>query len=396
MTSDRLVGETAFVPAVATDDVAYINSKVLTWAIDRSRMSRADVAAKVKVSEQQIREWERKKNPPFKKARELARVLQFPFGYFYLGKPPQDDLPIPDFRRLGREYRPTPEFLQLLNDVLVRQDWFRDHLKEAGRPKELKFIGEFSVDSNVSDVAVDIRRTLKITPELRGSISSWTEYLSTLVRNAEEAGILVMRSSVVGNSTNRQLSTKEVQGFAIADPVVPMVFVNSGDFKAAQIFTFAHELAHLWIGQSAITNPDETAPDTNRIEAFCNRVAASVLLPKNEFSSAWDNMHADSRLAVLPRRFWVSSLVVLRRAHDLERLSTEDFHELVEVERGKLTKAKKPGGGDFYRTLVVRMGSKFTYSVVGEVNRNKLLIRDAARLLSISPRSLAKFAEMAK
>ena len=113
-------------------------------------------------------------------------------------------------------------------------------------------------------------------------------------------------------------------------------------------------------------------------------------------AAAWDNLHPDSRIAVLPRRFWVSSLVILRRAHELGRLSTPEFHELVDKERAKLQKAKKPGGGDFYRTLVVRMGSRFTYSVVGEVNQNRLLIRDAARLLSISPRSLAKFAEMAK
>jgi Zn-dependent peptidase ImmA (M78 family) len=107
-------------------------------------------------------------------------------------------------------------------------------------------------------------------------------------------------------------------------------------------------------------------------------------------------MHPDPRTAVLPRWFWVSSLVILRRAHELGRLSTPEFYERVDQERSKLQKVKKPGGGDFYRTLVVRMGSRFTHSVVGEVNQNKLLIRDAARLLSISPRSLAKFAEMAK
>ena len=382
-------------PATAAD-VAYINSKILTWALNRSRMSRSDIAGRVKVSEQQIRSWEHNESPPFNKARALAKVLQFPFWYFFLQKPPQDDVPIPDFRRLAKEYRPTPEFLQLLNDVLVRQDWYSDFLRETGRLSKHPFVGSFAVGNKVTDVANDIRKTLNITPELRGSISSWTEYLSTLVRNAEEAGILVMRSSVVGNSTNRPVSTKEVQGFAIADPVVPLVFVNSGDFKAAQIFTFAHELAHIWIGQSAITNPDETEPDTNRIEAFCNNVAAAVLLPTNEFSAAWENVHPDSRLAVLTRRFWVSSLVVLRRAHELERLSTPQFVDLIGEERQKLTKAKKPGGGDFYRTLAVRMGSKFTYSVIGEVNRNHLLVRDAARLLSVTPRSLMKFAEMAK
>lgn len=383
-------------PAVAADDVAYINSEILTWALSRSRLSRAEVAAKVKVSEQQIRSWERDVLPPFRKARALAKVLQIPFGYLYLPDPPDHDLPIPDFRRLGNAYTPTPEFLRLLNDVLVRQDWFKDYLKESGRPNRLPFIGEFSPASKVTDVAADIRKTIRMSPELRNSTSSWTEYLSTLVRNVEEAGVLVMRSSVVGNSTNKPLSTKEVQGFAVADPIAPVVFVNSGDFKAAQIFTLAHELAHLWIGQSAITNPDETQPGANPVEAFCNRVAASVLLPANEFSAAWDSTHPDSRVAVLPRRFWVSSLVVLRRAHELDRLAPAEFHELVERERAKLHKAKKGGGGDFYRTLVVRMGARFTHSVIGEVNGERLLVRDAARLLSISPKALSKFAEMAK
>lgn len=379
-------------------DIAYVNAEVLSWALRRTRLPRAEVAKRAKVNEEQLRAWEEEEGeyPPFKKARDLARILQLPFGYFFLPAPPAEDLPLPDFRRLGRDYRPSPEFIQLLNDVLVRQDWYRDHLKDLGRPSKLRFVGAFNVQDKVSDVAADIRNTLKITRELRTTVSSWSEYLSTLVRSAEEAGVLVMRSSVVGNSTNLSLNTREVQGFAIADSMAPLVFVNSGDFKAAQLFTFAHELAHIWIGQSAIANPDETAPDTNRVEGFCNRVAASVLLPASEFLAAWDQTRPDVRAAVLPRRFWVSSLVVLRRAHELGRLSASDFHTLLQEERQKLQRTKQPGGGDFYRTLAVRMGARFTYSVVGAVNQDKLLIRDAARLLSISPRTLAKFAEMAR
>lgn len=44
-------------------------------------------------------------------------------------------------------------------------------------------------------------------------------------------------------------------------------------------------------------------------------------------------------------------LVILRRAHELDRLTTPEFHELVEEERGKLQRTKKPAGGDFYRTV---------------------------------------------
>jgi Zn-dependent peptidase ImmA (M78 family) len=375
-------------------DLAHITPGILTWAIGRSGMNRARIATKLKVEENHIKEWEEGTPLPFEKARSAAKLLQIPFGYFFLAEPPNDSLPLPDRRRLGPHYTPTPEFLQFLNDVLVRQDWYSDHLRTMGHPSKKAFIGSFALTDRVTDVAADIRNTLKIKSDLRNTISSWAEYLSALVRNAEDAGILVMRSSVVGNSTSRPITTDEVQGFAIADPVVPIVFVNSGDYKAAQVFTFAHELAHLWIGQSAITKTDETEIDTDRVEAFCNRVAADVLVPQNEFQYAWDNSRPERRLETLPRRFWVSSLVILRRAHESGKISVGQFHELLAAERAKIRRGKKASGGDFYRTLFIRMGNKFTHSVMRELARDNLLVKDAARLLSVSPKTLPKIAEV--
>ena len=353
--------------AVSGADLAYITPAVLTWAIARSQLARPQIATKLKIEESHLQEWERGTPPPFEKARAAAKLLRVPFGYFFLPSPPTDALPIPDRRRLGRHYKPTPEFLQLLNDVLVRKDWYEDHLRTTSRPSKRPFVGSFELTSRVSDVAANIRDTLKVQPDLRNTISSWSEYLSALVRNADGVGILVMRSSVVGNSTSRPVTTDEVQGFAIADPMVPVVFVNSGDYKAAQVFTFAHELAHLWIGKSAITKTNETEVDRDRIEAFCNKVAADVLVPPSEFQHAWDSTRPDRRLDALPRRFWVSSLVILRRAHDMGRIPTLKFHELRRAERAKMSRGKKTGGGDFYRTLFVRMGNNFTHSVVREV-----------------------------
>lgn len=377
-------------------DLAHITPSILTWAISRSRLTRPQIATKLNVDEVNLHSWEKGTPPPFEKARAVAKLLQFPFGYFFLQHPPTDELPLPDRRRLGKSYRPTPEFLQLLNDALVRQDWYRDYLRSAGRPSKLKFVGSFDSKARVSDVAADIRDTLGIKPELRHTISSWTEYLSALVRNAEDLGILVMRSSVVGNSTNRPITTDEVQGFAATDSIAPLVFVNSGDYKAAQVFTFAHELAHIWIGESAITKSDETEADTDRVEAFCNRIATDVLVPPNEFQASWDSVGSERRLDILPKRFWVSTLVILRRAHELGRLSTDEFHALRSAEREKLRRGTKAGGGDFYRTLFVRMGNTFTHSVVSEVTRDNLLVRDAARLLSVSPKTLTKVMEVAR
>jgi Zn-dependent peptidase ImmA (M78 family)/transcriptional regulator with XRE-family HTH domain len=378
-------------------DLAYINPKILKWAIARSGITKSHLAEKLNCEESHIEQWENATPIPFEKARKAAKLLQVPFGYFYLPTVPDDGLPLPDRRRRGDRKKPTPEFLQLLNDVLVRQDWYLDHLKSIGQATKKGFVGSYGVSSRVADVAADIRNTLKIKSDLRNTISSWSEYMSALVRNAEDVGILVMRSSIVGNSTTRHVRTEEMQGFAIADePAVPLVFINSEDYKASQIFTLAHELAHVWIGQSAITKTNEVEPDTDQIEAFCNRVAVDVLVPPNEFQYAWDSTSPARRLDILPRRFWVSSLVILRRARETGRITATQFQEMLESEREKMQTVKRAGGGDFYRTLFVRMGNKFTHSVVRELAKNNLLIRDAARLLSVAPKTLPKLLEVAK
>src|SRR5262249_49784527 len=145
--------------------------------------------------------------------------------------------------------------------------------------------------------------------------------------NAEGDGVLVMRSSVVGHSSKRKLSRSEFQGFAIADSRAPLVFVNTDDFKAAQVFTLAHELVHIWIGQSAISNTDEAeAPTKNKVESFCNRTATEVLVPATDFLNVW-NPAADIDVLIqrLARRYWVSTLVILRRAHELGKLSDKQF-----------------------------------------------------------------------
>ena len=378
-------------------DLAYVNPDVLTWALARSPSSRKQIASKLKIDESRLARWEGGAPIPFDKATGLASALRFPFGYFFLKHLPDDDLPIPDRRQLGPAYKPTPDFLQLVNDVLLRRDWYEDFLRTTGRPTKRSFVSSFDLEARTGDVAASIRKTLGVTPELRNTTGGWSEYLSALARSAEDAGILVMRSSVVGNSTNRPITTEEVQGFAITDPLVPVVFVNSRDFKAAQVFTFAHELAHIWIGQSAITNAiaDGSAPSNDAVERFCDRVATEVLVPANEFKAVWDATRSDSRTATMPRRFWVSSFVVLRRAHELGRISTAEFHDLWASERKRIQRAKSPGGGDFYRTLFVRMGNKLTHSVVREVASNNLLIRDAARLLNVSPKTLSNVVEVA-
>jgi Zn-dependent peptidase ImmA (M78 family)/transcriptional regulator with XRE-family HTH domain len=376
-------------------DLAYVNPKVISWALNRSALSRASVAERIGVDESTLESWEGPNaHPPFAKAETLAKVLHVPFGFFYLSTPPETDLPLPDFRGFDRSYRPSADLLEHLNDTLIKQDWFREYAKETTRP--LKFVGSFTVNDSVDEVATSIRQHLGINQMLREAASNWSDYLSTLSKRAEAAGVLVMRSGVVGNSTHRQLQTGELLGFAVADQFAPVVFVNSADYKTSQVFTLAHELTHLWIGQTAIANPDELDENgrRNRVEAFCNKVAAEVLVPKSEFDAAWRAAKgsAEMRVQRVAKRFWVSTFVTLRRAHELGQVDEEEY---ATIRRNEFERRKKDvgGGGDYYRNILVRMSPRLTDAVLTQVNRGKIELRDAAQLLCMKVPTLVKFAE---
>src|SRR5437879_3129468 len=110
-----------------TADQAYINGSVLEWARKRSGLTREGVAAKIHATARQVSDWESEAaSPPFHTAQQLAKILKIPFGFLFLPEPPKDDLPLPDLRTLDRAYKPAPDFLTLLGDVLVKQDWYRE------------------------------------------------------------------------------------------------------------------------------------------------------------------------------------------------------------------------------------------------------------------------------
>ena len=90
--------------------------------------------------------------------------------------------------------------------------------------------------------------------------------LRRLRNQFDAAGVLVCFNGVVGNNTRRKLDPKEFQGFALADEYAPLVFVNSADFKAAQIFTLAHELAHLFVAESGVSTFQVLQPDSDDTE----------------------------------------------------------------------------------------------------------------------------------
>lgn len=383
-------------------DFAYITPELLTWAIDRSGLSRAEFAKAVRVQPNHLEAWEKGYGSPlFNKALEMSKVLRVPFGYFFLSKPPKITVPLPDFRTLkdSQSREPSINFLEALYQAISQQEWLRAYLVEQGT-KPLPFLGKFSPKDSPEQIAQSISETLGINPSLRREAGRWSYYLTKLSQRAEEAGITVMRRAVVGPSNTRKLSKDEFQGFAIYDKIAPLVFINGQDFESAKIFSLIHELTHIWIGQSGISNAEEalTKTPTFEIETFCNTVAAEVLVPKNEFLKKWETEPNYEEIESLARHFLVSTLVIMRRARELNLLTIPQFNALLINAREKVTDKQTPTSkkGNFYNTLDSRNSPKFVDTLILDVKREGTLYRDAANLLKVSVQTIEKMVEEKK
>jgi len=365
-----------------------LRPEVLRWARERARLDVETLAKRLGISPPRVSTWESDGRIRPKQVEKLARVTHTAVGLLYLSEPPVETLPVPDFRTLQDEEMrtPSPDLLDVIDQARQRQDWFRDYLVGTGEDP-LDWVGSLRTDMPVRAAAEHARRAMAVDTELRRSASTWEEALRLQIALIEEHGAMVMRSGIVGNDTHRPLSVDEFRGFALADSYAPLIFINATDTKGAQMFTLAHELMHIWVGASGVSNLDKTYPPDGAIERFCNEVAAELLVPADELRAAWRDVRTkEDPAAALMRHFKVSRIVILRRLRDLEMISVDSFlrqyREQQEFFRQK--QEERASGGDFYNTQRTRTGERFARALVERALEGRTPYRDALRLLGMS------------
>ncbi|HEU4711697.1 MAG TPA: ImmA/IrrE family metallo-endopeptidase [Pyrinomonadaceae bacterium] len=377
-----------------------LTPKVLRWARERAGLDQSTLAKKVigKPTAERVKEWEQTGVLTFVQARKLAHATHTPEGFLYLNEPPEDRLPIPDFRTVRDEpvRHPSPDLLDTVYMMQRRQTWMRDFLIEEGEA-QLAFIGSSTLNSNPQRVAADIRKTLGIGDGWANEESTWTDALMRLRQKIEAAGILIVINGVVGNNNYRKLDPDEFRGFVLSDVYAPLVFINGADFKAAQMFTIAHEVAHLWINKDGVSNFEAMQPPPIPVEQWCNKVAAEFLVPAAELSKVWDHARQSKEpYQSLAARFKVSTIVAARRALDLDLISKKqffDFYEAYQKDERRKKESKKNKGGDFWNTQNVRVGQRFGTAVVRAAKEGRLLYREAYQLTGLTGRTFDRFAE---
>jgi len=360
-------------------DKAFITPKVLKWARESARMTEETAAAKIpKLTVEKLKEWEDgTSQPTIRQAQILAKAYKRPFALFFLPEVPRDFQPLQDFRKSGSKELTTSSIF-IIREIQQKQAWISDVYSENNEEK-LPFVGRFSLNSNPKDVADNILATLDINPSKYKTDNPIREWINA----AESNGIFVSRTSFI--HSKMKLDSEELQGFVIADQFAPFVFVNSDDWNAPQLFTLVHELAHIWIAATGISNeiePEIANRDKfNPIELFCNEVAANALIPSEIILSIDRRVFKNSQdIFKTAKNLGVSSFAFLVRALNLQLVTNSEYKVLKrqaeidyqaflkrEAEKKaalKLKQKEKPGGPNPYLLRLNKNSRLFTQVVL--------------------------------
>ncbi len=376
-----------------------IKPELIRWAVERSRLSAEELTGRFPKLDQ----WQRgERQPTLKQLEALAGRTMTPLGYFFLAEPPDETLPIPDFRTAdnGPITRPSPNLIDTVQAMQRRQQWMREYLIDAGQDP-LPFVGSAGNSRDVVSVAARIRQTLGLDVDWAESHATWEDALRTLRGAAEQIGILVAGSGIVGLNTHRALDPQEFRGFVLCDDYAPLIFVNGADSKSAQMFTLAHELAHVWVGRGGLFNLIQFMPHPDSGEQFCNRTAAEFLVPAHKIKARWTEARATGRpFHELGRRFKVSPVVAARRALDLRLIARAEFFAFYEHDREEWLRRKeaqrhqKRSGGNFYATQDQRLGRRFAWAVVRAAREGRLSYREAYKLTDLKGETFHRYANL--
>jgi len=374
-----------------------VKPELLVWACERSGYTvDSFIEKQPKV---RLKEWIAEETlPTLKQLEAFAKTTRAPIGYFFLPEPPKEAVPIPDFRTVaGRGItRPSPDLLDTIYICQQRQEWFRGYARTVQEPP-VEFIGSVDRGRRPESVAEQIRGALGFSIEERRQFATWTDALRRFIEQIENIGVLVMVNGVVGSNNNRKLDPDEFRGFALCDPIAPLIFINGSDTRSAQMFTLAHELGHLWLGETALSDATMRVEPNNEVEKWCNQVAAELLVPLGaileHYRETDDLVPELNRLA---RIFKVSTLVVLRRIYDAGRMSRNAFWAAYDEEVARLQSitVKSSSGGNFYYTTAARVGKRFARALIGSALEGRASFSEALHLLGF--KKMATFEDLGR
>ena len=193
------------------------------------------------------------------------------------------------------------------------------------------------------------------------------------------------------------LDVEEIRGFAIADAYAPFIFINSQDSKKAQVFTFVHEIIHLLIGESGVS--DASSKNRHRIERFCNHITADLLMPRSGILDSICDFSSEDGIRCAADYFQVSMKALLIRLKTLGILFNDDFNAYYgkagqfDAPITEKDKKKDSGGPSWFLMRSLLNGKPFSQAVITAYSNNDISTREMSTLLQIKHEKLSNYIE---
>lgn len=389
---------------------AHINGQMLEWARLEAGLSLAGAAhaagigdARGTTGEERIRSWESGEDFPTRcQLDTLAKAYVQPPIVFYLSTPPVEPNPLPDFRKLSPgEAVLSPNLKAFIAKMKARQQEVIDILTEERDEKldPLPFVGRFSVETPIHEFVENLREALRVSFAEQRKIKDRDSLFRLLRSRAEDLGVYVIVQGDLGTH-HSDIDPTEFRGFCLSDPIAPFVVLNDNDAKAALSFTLLHELSHLWINVSGISNisPYNERDGAAHIETFCNKVASRFLIPPDALSAEWKarkNIDHLQAIAEIAKEFSVSRRAItyrLRMADELTFVEWRQLDELYQREwKDKKARQKEIEGGPSHYTLKrYQLGGRLVKTVLGALDSGALGYSSASRILGVAAKGFSK------
>jgi Zn-dependent peptidase ImmA (M78 family)/transcriptional regulator with XRE-family HTH domain len=391
---------------------AEITPAVLTWARQTAGFSLAEAARRLKVKEERIAAWEDPKSgnaPSIPQLRKLAGLFKRPVAVFYLSEAPPRFAVMRDLRRLpgtgARSYSPAVQLeIRTANER-------RELALELAADLEQnipKFTLAATTQEDPQTVGARIRTALGVSRELqlrwrdnegRAGFNAWRNRIEAL-------GVLVFQTT--------RFPSDEASGFAIAADTLPVIAVNRNDALTRRTFSLLHELAHLMIrvsGVSELATDVTRPPEDQRIEVFCNSVAAAALMPRDVLladarvvaqgtrSAQW----SDAEIRDLAYQFGVSREALLRRLLTLNR-TTEDFYArkraqfIVEFNESQKRNKEKAAESEMKRNMpqetVSNFGRRLVNMVLDNYHQDRLTLSEVSGYLGLKVKHVPRLEKL--
>ncbi|WP_436875951.1 ImmA/IrrE family metallo-endopeptidase [Siccibacter turicensis] len=384
-----------------TNSTPIPNPNILRWAREKAGLSQEEAARKLSLRSSKkntnlINEFETGTNVPTqKKLVEIAKLYRRPLITFYLEKPPSEAPKGEDFRTLnGRElHADNPTLDALLRDVYVRQNIVKEALIDADVASDIQLVNSLSINDKITYGSKRILSECAISlSEFRAQKDAHDAF-SYLRKRIESKGIYVLLMGNLG-SHHSNIPVEVFRGFTISDNYAPFIVINDNDSKYAWSFTLLHELVHIYLGKSGISNTNSE----NKIEKFCNDIASDILLNEESFNSL--GIHEDIELDKIiniasekSSEMKVSASLITYRAfskglitHEEWQYTSRFFRDLWQANKKKAEKSLST----YYITKRHKTGNALISTVKRSVLDGVMSQTKAGKVLGVKPGNVAE------